>query len=675
MLFYKVNAMLEDEKWAEENNDRRIKQERVRLLAEKAEDYNSHDKKGNFCFIAGIDDSILCGIISYESIDAVKSSQSFFKYLGIATDTPVVNEVTFNTIRNMLSMADHNNFISEDDDVLEQFELDKIGGRGFHTIDYGENLLNNKGNKALLYKTSKELLARETLGPELDRIYFGKPNCKASGHPVHYIIETDDRDTRKSLYRTLLQALYDNNRIKSRRYCFLDFKPGQSFARIVYDAIYKSCTEGAIVVRYMAHDDSDEDNNYANSEMETISAICEAMIKYRNQVLTVLCFPRASEKTKAMFYENLGSMGIVEIKEDLADTENSIGYLKMMCKDCHIRPDKKLYKDLEPEKKYLPDELRKMFDNWYNSKMKTSVYPQYKDIAVCCKEAKKEVSRGNGYDELNKMIGLIEAKSVIEKALNYYKIQRIYKDKGVKQDRPAMHMVFTGNPGTAKTTVARLFARIMKENGLLSKGHLVEVGRSDLVGKYVGWTASIVKSKFKTAMGGVLFIDEAYSLVDDRGGSFGDEAINTIVQEMENHREDLVVIFAGYPEEMERFLDKNPGLRSRIAFHVPFADYNADELCKIAGLIGKDKGVILTDEALGKLNTIFEDARQHTGFGNGRYVRNVIELSKMNQASRIAQMNDTDLTLKELQTLDISDIEAPPIKMGKPKPAIGFSCQ
>ena len=675
MLFYQVKALLVDEKWAKENNDRSVKEARKNLIYRKSEDYNSRDNEGVYSFVIELDDDILCGIISYESIDVVKAAQSFFKFLGIKTYEPSVNEVKLSLMKIMLGMADHHGYIFDDEDVLEQLGLDKISGRGLRGIDYGENLLNDIINKNLLYKTSKRLLAEETLRPELDRIYVGKPNGRAFGHPVHYMIETDDRSTRKLLYRTLLHALYDNGRIKSRRYCYVDFRPGERFSQNVYDALYKSCSEGAILVRYLAHDDSDEDNNYANSEMETISAICETMKKYRNQVLTVLCLPRACEKTKAMFYENLGSMGIVEIKEDLADAEKSIGYLKMMCKDKHIRPDKNLYKDLEADRQYLPDELRSMFDTWYNSKMKTSVYPQYKDISVCRTVAKKEVARGSAYDELKELIGLGEAKSVIEKALNYYKIQRIYKDKGIKQDRPAMHMVFTGNPGTAKTTVARLFARIMKENGLLSKGHLVEVGRSDLVGKYVGWTASIVKDKFKTAMGGVLFIDEAYSLVDDRGGSFGDEAINTIVQEMENRREDLVVIFAGYPKEMERFLDKNPGLRSRIAFHVPFADYNADELCKIAGLIGRDKGVMLTDAALEKLNTIFEDARRHTGFGNGRYVRNIIELSKMNQASRIAKTEGTDISLKELQTLEISDIEAPLIKTEKPKPAIGFACQ
>lgn len=165
----------------------------------------------------------------------------------------------------------------------------------------------------------------------------------------------------------------------------------------------------------------------------------------------------------------------------------------------------------------------------------------------------------------------------------------------MKVDRPAMHMVFTGNPGTAKTTVARLFARIMRENGLLSRGHLVEVGRGDLVGKYVGWTAQTVQKKFEQAEGGVLFIDEAYALVDDRSGSYGDEAINTIVQEMENHRDDMVVIFAGYPDRMEEFLQKNPGLRSRIAYHVPFADYSVEELCSIAALTARKKGLHLDD--------------------------------------------------------------------------------
>ena len=305
--------------------------------------------------------------------------------------------------------------------------------------------------------------------------------------------------------------------------------------------------------------------------------------------------------------------------------------------------------------------------------MKASIYPQYKDVAVAKREAIKATPKGNAYDELQEMVGLSEAKAVIQKALNYYKMQRLYEGKGIKRGTPAMHMVFTGNPGTAKTTVARLFDRIMKDNGLLSKGQLIEVGRGDLVGKYVGWTAQTVQAKFKAAIGGVLFIDEAYSLVDEHSGSFGDEAINTIVQEMENHREDVVVIFAGYPDKMEIFLQKNPGLRPRITFHVPFADYTADELCQIARLIGKDKGVALDDEALSKLKVIFDSASKQSDFGNGRYVRNILEQAKMNQASRLLEMDFDEITLDEISMIKAVDIMAPELQAPQ-KRKIGFAC-
>lgn len=163
------------------------------------------------------------------------------------------------------------------------------------------------------------------------------------------------------------------------------------------------------------------------------------------------------------------------------------------------------------------------------------------------------------------------------------------------------------------------------------------------------------------------------SLVDDRSGSFGDEAINTIVQEMENHREDVVVIFAGYPNEMEKFLQKNPGLRSRIAFHVPFADYNADELCQIAQMMGKSKGVCFEEEALAKLTTAFEVARKQSDFGNGRYVRNLLEQAKMNQASRLLEYDFDAITAEEIKTIKAEDIVIPEVKT-EVKRTIGFAC-
>lgn len=182
----------------------------------------------------------------------------------------------------------------------------------------------------------------------------------------------------------------------------------------------------------------------------------------------------------------------------------------------------------------------------------------------------------------------------------------------------------------------------------------------------------IIRKKFEEAEGGVLFIDEAYSLVDDRDGSFGDEAINTIVQEMENHREDVAVIFAGYPDKMEGFLQKNPGLRSRIAFHVHFDDYDMNELCDIAELIARKKGLDIDEKAREKLLSIFAEVQGEKDFGNGRYVRNVIEKARMAQASRLLAKGYDEITGRDIATLCADDFRLPEKKKRCERPKIGF---
>ena len=171
----------------------------------------------------------------------------------------------------------------------------------------------------------------------------------------------------------------------------------------------------------------------------------------------------------------------------------------------------------------------------------------------------------------------------------------------------------------------------------------------------------------------MLFIDEAYSLVDDRSGSFGDEAINTIVQEMENRRDELVVIFAGYPDKMEGFLDKNPGLRSRIAFHVPFADYSTEELLEISALTAKKMGLMLTDGAKEKLEPVFDAARTEPGFGNGRFVRTLMEKAKMAQATRLLSAGYDAVNESDVATITEADIgQTAPKPQTAPKRRIGF---
>lgn len=667
MLFYKIQGVLITEQGEEQEN--KEKREAVREICIKSDNFNSQNDKNSYYFIIDSSDMIVsAGVITDSAKKLSLDVARFLRFVGLPLRDITTTEITFNTLKSLVRTSYRADYIDDDDAVLEKFNLDKIDGR--HSIEFGENIVDYRTKEALIAEAEKHLM-NDTLIPEIKRIYAGKAQMKASGHPVHYMVETDDRDTRRDVYKTILDALYANGRLESKRYIFLDIVPGESLSHMSYDALYKTCAGGAVVVRYVIGDNfSSED--VVSEEIETIATLCEAAKRYRNEVLTIFCLPRECIKAKMHFFENLGTVSLVELKEDLVQSNRATEYLKMLAKKEHIRADKKLFLRLETDKMYLATELKGFFEEWYNNKLKSSVYPQYKEISAVEHEVIKAKPKGSAYDELNEMIGLDEAKSVIKKALNYYKMQKIYQTRGFKEDHPAMHMIFTGNPGTAKTTVARLFARIMRENGLLSKGHLVEVGRGDLVGKYVGWTAPTVQAKFKAAKGGVLFIDEAYSLVDDRDGSYGDEAINTIVQEMENHREDVVVIFAGYPDKMEGFLQKNPGLRSRIAFHVPFADYSTEELCEISRHIGRAKGMSIDDGAIDKLKILFDTARLQGDFGNGRYVRNVFEQAKMNQASRLMECDLDTIGDREISTIMADDIAVPSVAKINIQRKIGF---
>jgi SpoVK/Ycf46/Vps4 family AAA+-type ATPase len=272
------------------------------------------------------------------------------------------------------------------------------------------------------------------------------------------------------------------------------------------------------------------------------------------------------------------------------------------------------------------------------------------------------------------MIGLKEQKAMIDKIIAAFAVRKMKAGIGLGTMRMSMHMCFTGNPGSAKTTVARLLADILSKEGILTTGRFIECGRADLVGKFVGWTATQVKEKFNWARGGILFIDEAYSLVDD-SRSFGDEAINTIVQEMENHRDDVVVVFAGYPEKMKEFLERNEGLRSRIAFHVDFPDYTTEELTDILSLMAKRQGYTLSSVITNSCREQFAEIRKQKDFGNGRYVRNLLERALTEQAHRLwTARKDHDISPDDLRSLLPVDFDAAIAQSAiKEKSTIGFA--
>lgn len=249
--------------------------------------------------------------------------------------------------------------------------------------------------------------------------------------------------------------------------------------------------------------------------------------------------------------------------------------------------------------------------------------------------------------ELEGIVGLTEIKDYIHGLKEYYSVQKRRREEGLKAGELNRHMIFTGNPGTGKTTIARIVSRYLKAIGILSGGQLVEVSRGDLVGRYVGHTAPLVNKVVKSAIGGVLFIDEAYSLYRGEEDSFGLEAIDTLVKAIEDNRDDLVVILAGYSKEMEDFLEANSGLKSRFPNIIDFPDYTGEELLAIAHITAKSKGYSIAGDAEKPLLDFFNatqlnDAREA---GNGRLVRNKIEEAILNQSRRLVAEPEADLSL------------------------------
>lgn len=238
-------------------------------------------------------------------------------------------------------------------------------------------------------------------------------------------------------------------------------------------------------------------------------------------------------------------------------------------------------------------------------------------------------------DMLAQLIGLKDVKEQVRKIAAFARMKKDMETLGRTSVPVALNMEFVGNPGTAKTTVARILAGIFQEIGILSSSQIVEAGRADLVAGYIGQTAINVKSVFKRARGKLLFIDEAYSLASDSQRDFGYEAINTIVQEMENSRGDTVVVFAGYPEEMENFFSMNPGLRSRVPFRISFPDYSTDEMAQIVALEAQKRGFSLCPRALEKTVSLCGEAKHRSDAGNGRFCRNLVENAILGYALRV----------------------------------------
>lgn len=562
---------------------------------------------------------------------------------------------------------------------LRQFASKRFGVDCFRYDTYGyalserlidpDLIVNKKTAKAAM----KKLLPDSAMADEINRIFSSKhPRDMYYGIPVHYKISVRSDLIADEMVDLITECLYINKRVLSRRITKIDKLENKKLDKENFSQLIE-CSQCS-VVEIMLTGDVATETEYA-SQFHQISDMLAEFIKKNSGNILFFFIENTSHPgfSKQLLGKIDDELDIIEINEGVGNAKQASVYFMDLLADSNMQ---RFYENdvvFDKNRFYSATEVRSEFNKWRKERLKDRVYQAYNQDLVL--RIEKNIKRkGTAFDELQSMVGLTEVKHIVTDIIAAYKVQKMRNKYYDSNDTVTKHMIFTGNPGTAKTTVARLLAEIMKETGVLKTGAFIECGRADLVGKYVGWTAQIVKEKFRQAQGGILFIDEAYSLVEDRAGLYGDEAINTIVQEMENKRGDVIVIFAGYPEKMKGFLAKNEGLRSRMAFHVNFPDYNPNELMGILEKILKDKQYTMTPDAKDKALTIFQQVYTQDEYGNGRFVRNLFEQAINRQASRISRLTGEEISREQLFELQAIDLDTNIVKQYEKKSnkQIGF---
>lgn len=563
---------------------------------------------------------------------------------------------------------------AERKDYIYEFEHDNMNifDHQSHYSAKEEMIPEKECGKAKMIALAKEELADETFLDEIERIYSSKNERKFLGNPVHYLLNVTNHDSVGNMLDVLGRSLYANKRLLGRRITGFS-EIGESCYD--EDEFERSISRSAGNMVVIELDGSYEDHgNYASSYHEVINYIEKLFRKYQRNTLFV--FVKNTEHpgfADILIEKVMEDAKIVEIKEGGGDADEILRYIRRMARrEGQPVHEADLKKAIGDKKYYKIGEARELYNKFFSNALMYKVYKAYEACAYLKIDGKRKNTKP--YEELQRMIGLKEVKQIADSIINNAKIKKIRSKMGMDYFNTSLHMIFTGNPGSAKTTVARLLAQILAKANVIDKADIVECGRGDLVAKYVGWTAKEVKNKFREATGGILFIDEAYSLVEHWEGSFGDEAINTIVQEMENHRDDVIVIFAGYPDKMKDFLERNEGLRSRIAFHLDFPDYDPEELLQILQLMADQKGLSLEQGVADKCREIFKQAVNQKDFGNGRFVRNLIEQAIMQQANRLAiAYAGKNPSRKDLCTLKPEDFDVNAGKQNaEKKMKIGF---
>ena len=558
-----------------------------------------------------------------------------------------------------LNIAEENGFIADVKNVKEQLDLHFTRGMWFRE----RRFFDKEFSKDEMLARCDEVVVDSELKREVERIYQ-KSQDNTFGVPVHYFVNASNSEQSQKIVNILLNSLKANNRSIRNYYSQIDLTAKDNFFRIrsaEVNRVFEINMGGVVVINSyfnIPDDDTFSDENMI-SEM-----FAEQVYRHAKDVTSIICCKHKSQEK--VFKQNLRDLLLVEINDTTIANSQAKAFLKNYAEKSNTKRIDGLLEMVDENIGYKVDDLIKIFNKWHKGYVKNIQYPQYANI---CEQALMDDNKKKEFaiNSLNKMVGLESIKQTIDNFINYAKLQKACAENGNLAKNTCKHMCFVGNPGTAKTTVARYVAQVMKEKGLLKHGNLIEVGRGDIVSRYVGGTAPNVQELFKRAVGSVLFIDEAYSLYDGKDGMYGDEAINAIVQEMENRREDVVVIFAGYKNEMERFINKNSGLKSRIASIIEFPDYTEEELVKIANVQAESMDIDISqcEEKIKEIITLAKTNEKN--FGNGRFVRNILEKARMQQASRLVK--EDKMFGENLRILKPDDFEKPTYKQ---KISMGF---
>lgn len=560
-----------------------------------------------------------CSVILLVPFKTITKTNPYFllsnllKHIGVEEEV-VIEEISLNHLSDY-SPYDDSIFHLGTLEEISKHDVEKFLGKALH-----EPL---QEDECFIDEDYEELLSSE-----LKRIRSYSQD-HFSGNPCHYIFTSDSSEALDAS-NYLVLSLVKANRLHSSRVLDVELGLGslwQLFKHQLSDNLPYCLGH---VVRITLSDSFSKES--ARLRRKVFDRLVELIEEYGNTVLFILHFNESIYEESRTFLKrdvaNLyiefskNEMSVEEAKQFIIEESYKYGVEPtVVIEELISASENKTYSRRELKIQLIISSKNKLYQPQFepylllmNNKLESNEpHPDMK-------------SDSSALEKLDQLIGLDKVKKVIKNMVMMHKLKPRLLEQGISVGQTSLHCCFVGQPGTAKTTVARILAQVLKEEGLLKTGVFVEVTRKDLVGQYVGQTAHKVKEAFERARGGVLFIDEAYALHDGyQHKSYGDEAIATLVELMENHRNDTIVIMAGYPKEMEAFLALNPGLHGRIPNMVTFNAYSLSEMMEIAKGMATSKGFEFDEEALMLLERVLQHARQLPSFANGRTVRNIVE--------------------------------------------------